>query len=63
MFPNSVHDHAHFAARQYGRLVPDWVTSIRLAPISYSSHSLRRTKAAEIYRKAGNLRAGRLDLH
>jgi len=46
--------------RQYGRLVRDWVTSIGLEPSAYGTHSLRRTKAAEIYRKTGNLRAVQL---
>jgi integrase len=40
--------------------VRDWVTSIELEPSAYGTHSLRRTKAAEIYRKTGNLRAVQL---
>ena len=57
MFPSRFHDHPHISTRQYGRLVRDWVTAIGLEPSSYGSHSLRRTKAAEIYRRAGSLRA------
>lgn len=34
--------------------------SIGLNPATYSTHSLRRTKAALIYRKTGNLRAVQL---
>lgn len=34
-----------------------WVVSIGLNPATYGTHSLRRTKAALIYRKTGNLRA------
>lgn len=38
-------------------LVDEWVTAIRLAPQEYGTHSLRRTKAALIYKATGNLRA------
>jgi hypothetical protein len=41
-------------------LVRDWVSAIGLDPSSYGTHSLRRTKAALIYRKTGNLRAVQL---
>jgi len=60
MFPSRFHDRPHISTRQYGRLVRDWVTSIGLEPSAYGTHSLRRTKAAEIYRKTGNLRAVQL---
>jgi integrase len=36
------------------------VRSIGLNPATYGTHSLRRTKAALIYRKTGNLRAVQL---
>ncbi|GAA6178557.1 hypothetical protein NBRC116593_44790 [Sulfitobacter pacificus] len=36
------------------------LSALVLEPSGYGSHSLRRTKAAEIYRKAGNLRAVQL---
>ena len=55
-FPSRFHDRPHISTRQYGRLVRDWVTAIGLEPSGYGTHSLRRTKAAEIYRKTGNLR-------
>ena len=35
----------------------DWVSSVGLDSSFYGSHSLRRTKAALIYRRTGNLRA------
>ncbi|MBY4893225.1 tyrosine-type recombinase/integrase [Rhodobacteraceae bacterium N5(2021)] len=57
IFPSRFHARPHISTRQYGRLVRDWVTSIGLEPSGYGTHSLRRTKAAEIYRKTGNLRA------
>lgn len=48
------------STRQYARIVQDWVGSIGLNPATYGTHSLRRTKAAVIYRKTGNLRAVQL---
>lgn len=60
MFPSRFHDSPHISTRQYGRLVGDWVTAIGLDPSGYGTHSFRRTKAAEIYRKTGNLRAVQL---
>ena len=45
--------------RQYARLVHRWVESIGLESSFYGTHSMRRTKAAQIYRKTGNLRPGR----
>ncbi|CUH76733.1 site-specific tyrosine recombinase XerC [Tritonibacter multivorans] len=60
MFSSRFHNRPHISTRQYGRLVHDWVTSIGLEPSGYGTPSLRRTKAAEIYRKTGNLRAVQL---
>jgi integrase len=60
MFPSRFHDRPHISTRQYGRLVRDWVASIGLEPSGYGTHSMRRTKVAEIYRKTGNLRAVQL---
>lgn len=34
--------------------------SISLEPSAYSTHSMRRTKVAQIYKKTGNLRAVQL---
>lgn len=39
------------------RLVDEWVTAIGLRSEDYGTHSLRRTKAAMIYKATGNLRA------
>jgi integrase len=56
-FPSRV-DHAdHLSTLQYARLVDDWVTAIGLRCEDYGTHSLRRTKAAMIYKATGNLRA------
>ncbi len=60
IFPSRFHDRPHISTRQYGRLVRDRVAAIGLEPSGYGTHSLRRTKAAEIYRKTGNLRAVQL---
>lgn len=60
MFPSRFHDRPHISTRQYGRLVRKWVIAIGLEPSGYGTHSMRRTKAAEIYRKTGNLRAVQL---
>lgn len=37
-----------------------WITSIGLDPHKYGTHSMRRTKAALIYRQTKNLRAVQL---
>lgn len=56
-FPSRV-DHAdHLSTRQYARLVDEWVTAIGLRREDYGTYSLRRTKAAMIYKATGNLRA------
>ena len=60
LFPSRV-DRAHpMTTRQYGRLVDEWIAAIGLVPSAYGTHSLRRTKAALIYRKTGNIRAVQL---
>jgi len=45
---------------QHGRLVDEWIAAIGLSPKAYGTHSLRRTKAALIYRKIGDIRAVQL---
>lgn len=60
LFPSRVHRLPHLSTRQYARIVNQWVASIGLDPHKYGTHSLRRTKAAHIYRKTGNLRAVQL---
>jgi len=47
----------HFSTRQYSRHVEEWVSGIGLRKEDYGTHSLRRTKAALIYKQTGNLRA------
>jgi integrase len=60
LFPSRLHSSPHISTRQYSRLVHHWVKSIGLEAASYGTHSMRRTKAAQIYRKTGNLRAVQL---
>ena len=60
LWPGRFHERLHISTRQYARLVRDWVTSIGLEPTSYGTHTMRRTKVAQIYRKTGNLRAVQL---
>jgi integrase len=48
------------STRQYARLLARWTASIGLDPRLFGTHSLRRTKAALIYRRTGNLRAVQL---
>src|SRR5450755_4328188 len=60
LFPSRLHASPHISTRQYARLVHRWVESIGLESGFYGTHSMRRTKAAQIYRKTGNLRAVQL---
>ena len=60
LFPSRLYASQHLSTRQYARLVSEWVSAIGLDPTRYGTHSLRRTKAALIYRKTGNLRAVQL---
>lgn len=60
LFPSRLAGSPHLSTRQYARIVQGWVSSIGLNPATYGTHSLRRTKAALIYRKTGNLRAVQL---
>ena len=60
LFPSRLHASPHILTRQYARLVHRWVESIGLESAFYGTHSMRRTKAAQIYRKTGNLRAVQL---
>lgn len=60
LFPSRLRSSLHLSSRQYARIVQGWVSSIGLNAAIYGTHSLRRTKAALIYRKTGNLRAVQL---
>jgi site-specific recombinase XerC len=60
LWPSRFHASPHLSTRQYARILRDWVTSIGLEPSAYGTHSMRRTKVAQIYKKTGNLRAVQL---
>ncbi|MEO0543268.1 MAG: tyrosine-type recombinase/integrase [Pseudomonadota bacterium] len=60
LWPGRFHDRPHISTRQYARMLKEWVKSIGLEPSAYGTHSMRRTKVAQIYRKTGNLRAVQL---
>jgi len=57
LFPSKVDHAGHMSTRQFARHVDEWVTAIGLRKSEYGTHSLRRTKAAMIYRATGNVRA------
>src|SRR5690349_5612889 len=60
LFPSRVRTQPHLSTRQYARIVHSWVASAGLDSSAYGTHSLRRTKAAQIYKKTGNLSAVQL---
>lgn len=60
LWPGRFHDRPHISTRQYARMLKGWVQSIGLEPSAYGTHSMRRTKVAQIYKKTGNLRAVQL---
>lgn len=60
LFPSRIRSALHLSTRQYARIVDTWIASVGLDPSGYGTHSMRRTKAAQIYRKTGNLRAVQL---
>ncbi len=60
LWPGRFHERLHISTRQYARIDRDWVTSIGLEASAYGTHSMRRTKVTQIYKKTGNLRAVQL---
>jgi len=60
LFPSRFRAEPHLSTRQYARIVHSWVESAGLDSSAYGTHSMRRTKAALIYKKTGNLRAVQL---
>ncbi len=60
VFPSRVHNQPHLTARQYARILHGWIDGAGMESSAYGTHSMRRTKAAQIYRKTGNLRAVQL---
>jgi integrase len=62
LFPSRFRAQPHLSTRQYARIVHAWVESAGLDSSAYGTHSMRRTKAAQIYKKTGNLRQDRCSL-
>ena len=60
LFPGRGRGQPHLSTRQYARIVHVWIEDAGLDSSAYGTHSMRRTKAAQIYRKTGNLRAVQL---
>jgi integrase len=60
LFPSRFGGKPHLSTRQYARVVHRWADRAGLDSSAYGTHSLRRTKAAQIYKKTGNLRAVQL---
>ena len=60
LFPSRLRGSPHITTRQYARLVKNWAREAGLDPTLYGTHTLRRTKAALIYRQTHNLRAVQL---
>ena len=59
-WPGRFHERFHISTRQNARLVRERVVYICLKPSAHGTHSLRRTKIAQIYGKTGKLRAVQL---
>ncbi len=60
LFKSRFKDSEHLSTRQYARIVEQWVATLGLDPAAYGTHSMRRSKAALIYRRTKNLRAVQL---
>ena len=60
LWPGRFDERLHISTRHYARIVRDWVSSIGLEVSAYGTHSMRRSKVTQIYKKTGNLRAVQL---
>jgi len=60
LFPSRLRGKPHLSTRQYARIVHRWAERAGLDSSAYGTHSLRRTKPTQIYKKTGNLRAMQL---
>lgn len=60
LWPGRFHERPLISTRQYARIVRDWSTSIGLEASANGTHSMRRIKVTQIYKKTGNLRAVQL---
>jgi integrase len=60
LFVGRLRDSPHLSTRQYARIVHRWVKALGLNSAAYGTHTMRRTKAALIYRGTKNLRVVQL---
>lgn len=60
LFRSRLHSSPHLSTRRYARIVRGWIQRIGLNPTAYGTHTMRRTKAALIYRRTKNLRVVQL---
>jgi hypothetical protein len=51
LFPSRLRRKPHLSTRQYARIVHRWADRAGLDSSAYGTHSLRRTKPAQIYRR------------
>ena len=58
VFPSRVHNRPHVTARQYARIVQGWIDGAGMDSSAYGTHSMRRTKAAQIYHKTEKSASG-----
>ena len=55
LFPGRLAKSPHVSARQYARIVHQWVAAIGLDSTVYGTHTLQWTKATLIYKRTKNL--------
>jgi integrase len=60
LWPGRFHERLYISTCQYARIVRERVASIGLEMTAYGTHSMRKTKVTQIYKKTGNLRAVQL---
>lgn len=60
LWPSRIHGSSHLSTLQYARIVRGWVMSVGLELSACGTHSMRRTKVAQIYNETGNLHAVQL---
>jgi hypothetical protein len=58
LFPSRLRSQPNISTRQYSRIVHRWVERAGLDSPAYGTHSMRRTKAAQIYSPVSPAKAG-----
>jgi hypothetical protein len=59
-WPSRIHGSPHLSTRQYAPIVRGWVRLDGFEPNGCGTHSVRRTKVAQLHKKTGNLWAVQL---